>query len=194
MTDKTSTQNLTRTRSDDDPKKMDQYLGALAGEVDQRIAGQYRNLARSQRPPAAMIEIRTPVIQSPGGPGTLIYDTVAFDTAGLVDLSQDARVIKLASPGYWCIGAYVRCTGWTNASQSGVSLWLQFGGSNTITNFHDIIGLGDVGCSWSAIESTDATGTLEEAACGVTNVGTFTPPTTTTILYAALWAYKIRDL
>jgi hypothetical protein len=191
VTNKTSTQNLTRTTPDDDHKRMDEYLGALARESDQRMTAQLHHLGRSQKPPAAMIEIRTPVVVKPGGPGTLIFDTVAFDTAGMVDLSEDARVITWNETGYWAVGAYARCSGFTGASPGGVGLWLQAGGSNNITAFHDSL-IGNVGCSWSTIEST--TSPPEEAALGLTNLGTYSGSPTTTVFYAALWVYKIRDL
>jgi hypothetical protein len=191
MTDKTSTQNLTRTQDTDDPKKMDVYLGALARESDQRMTAQLHHLGRSQKPPAAMVEIRTPVIVAPGGPGTLVFDTVAFDTAGMVDLSADARSITWNESGYWAVGAYVRCSGFSGASPGAVGLWLESGGSGTITAFHDGL-FGSVGCSWSTTE--DTTTPPESAALGITNLGTYSGSPVATVFYAAMWVYKIRDL
>lgn len=190
MTDKTLTQGLTRTTPADDPKEMAAYLAALAGDVDQRMVAQRFHQARSKVPPAAMIEITTPVLVNSGGPGTLVYDRVAFDTGGLVDLSVDPRLITLNSPGYWCIGAYMRCSGFGGTGVA-VGIWLGHGGSNSIVDFHDS-GIGVVAGSYSVIEQTTVAGS-EIASCGLTPIGTGPGPTTT-VAYASLWAYKIRDL
>lgn len=192
MTDKTATQNLTRTQITDNPRKMALYLQTLATETDLRMTAQRANLARSKGFPAAMLEISTPVVQAPGGPGTMRYDRVAFDTAGLADLSVDSRLINLGATGYWCIGAYVLCSGFSGGAPGAVGLWLGHGGSSTIVNYHDG-GAGAVGCSYSVIEQT-GTANSEIASCGLTNIGTFGPSPVTTIFRALLWAYKIRDL
>lgn len=192
MTDKTATQNLTRTTPTDSPKLMASYLASLAKEVDQRMVTQRDALARSQKPPAAMIEVLTPRTElAAESSGSMVYDNVAFDTAGMVDLTVDSRAINLNSTGYWCIGAYALCTGF-GGSPGAVGLWLGHGGSNSIAVFHDG-NQGQVGCSYSVMERVTSLTTPKLASCGIFGTGTSTNPSTT-LLRASLWAYKIRDL
>ena len=192
MTDKTATQNLTRTTITDSPRQMATYLGSLAREVDQRMQAQRDALARSQKPPAAMIEVLEQREELAAiNAGSMFFDNVAFDTAGLVDLTVDNHVITLNSTGYWCIGAYVLCSGF-QGSPGAVSLWLNHGNSNSTATFHD--GLqGAVGCSYSVTEQVTSIATPKYAACGVYGTGTNVNPSTV-IFRASLWAFKIRDL
>jgi hypothetical protein len=193
MTDKTATQNLTRTQSTDDPRKVATYLKTLAVEVDQRMAAQYSEIARAQVPPAAIVRVLNPyAIHSNDVGFNVVFDTVELDTAGLVDLSVNPKVINLGSPGYWVVGAYAECTGWPTASGD-MLLFLLSGGSSRTAGFHDG-NLSFVSGSVSVIESTSAPLT-EQASLGVTFTGTMPGGAEgSQLLYAEMWAYKVRDL
>jgi hypothetical protein len=189
MTDTTATQNLTRTTATDDPRQMASYIQRLATDIDQRMTAHYHDLDRSSTPPAACIRVTTPVtVDSAAAFPQIVFDTVMFDTAGLVDLTNDPRQIQLLYPGYWCIGAYVQTSGFGGGSTD-VGILLKSGGSTTNSDYHDA-SLGVSG-SYSLVETT-LSGQGEIAALGLVALGS---PSTfvTTVTFAELWAYKIRD-
>lgn len=195
MTDKTATQNLTRTQATDDPRKMALYLKTLATETDQRMTSQYGELARAQVPPAAIVRTLNPLaFRSDDVQPNITFDTVALDTAGLVDLETNPQVISLASPGYWMVGAYIATTGWPPASGD-LLLFLFSGGSSRTAGFHDG-NLGFVGGSVSVLEQVTASAvTTKKAALGALFTGTMPGGSEgSQVLYAELWAFKVRDL
>lgn len=193
MTDKTATQNLTRTQSTDDPRKVATYLETLAVEVDQRMAAQYSEIGRAQVPPAAIVRMLSPyAIRSDNVQPNVVFDTVELDTAGLVDLAVNPKVINLSSPGYWMVGGYIETIGWVGATGN-VLLYVVSGGSSRTAGFHDA-NLSFVSGAVSVIESTNYPLT-EQAALGVLFTGTIPGGAEgSQLLYAEMWAYKVRDL
>lgn len=193
MTDKTATQNLTRTQSTDDPRQLPGYLTTLRDEVDRRMAAQYYQLGRAQQFPAALIRASTQAISSLDAKPNIEFDTVAFDTQGdLVDLGESPYRIKLNSPGWWVVGAYASCTGWPPASGDMI-LVLESGSSTRTVGFHDG-NLGFVGGSFSVMESTNYPLT-EECSLAVSFSGTMPGGSEgSTLTFAEMWAYKVRDL
>lgn len=194
MTDKTATQNLTRTQATDDPRKMASYLATLASEVDQRMAAQYRAIGRSQVPPAALVRMTEPrAFRSDDVLPNVPFDTVEFDTAGLVDLATQPYGIPLLSEGYWEVGGYAACTGWPTGAGEMV-LRLFYGGGSTNVAFHDG-GLSFVSGSASVLSVTSSIASAATAAIGVDFLGTLPGGAEgSTLLFAELWAYKVRDL
>lgn len=191
MTDKTATQNITRTTSTDDHRRLAFYMSQTATDIDQRMSAHYHDLSRSQVPPAACVRVTTPVVIDTTTPyPQVIFDTVAFDTAGLVDLGADSRQIQLLSPGHWVIGAYVQTSGFGGGATD-VGILLKSGGSTTSSDYHDA-SLGVSG-SYSLVETTTVIpGSIEVAALGLVALGS--PSTmSTTLVFAEMWAYKFRD-
>lgn len=194
MTDKTATQNLTRTTSTDDHRLTALYLETLATEVDQRMVAQYRNIRRSQVPPAALVQMNEPrAVRSDDTMPNAVFDTVVFDTTGdLVDLAAAPQSITLRSPGYWVVGGYLETVGWPTGSGD-MQVWLQSGGSTRTVGFRDG-NLGFVSGAFSVHEQTDYPLT-ETCALGVKFTGTLPGGAEpTTLLFAEMWAYKVRDL
>lgn len=193
MTDKTATQNLTRTQSTDDHRKTALYLSILANEVDLKMAAQYANISRSQVPPAAIVRVNTPyAISSLNTMPNVVFDTVALDTAACVDLAANPQVITLTSPGYWMVGGYVEVTGWPGATGE-LLMWLRAGGSTRTFGFHDGT-FGKVSGSGSVLETTDYPLT-ETCALGATFSGTMPGGLEgSTLVFAELYAFKVRDL
>jgi hypothetical protein len=102
----TATQKLTYPTSGDNLKEQAQYLETLARQVDARVASNAAMLARQLDRPFAVIDCTIPNVISTTAVNAIDFDSVVLDTAGLVDLSSDQRVITL-SPGYWILGGYV---------------------------------------------------------------------------------------
>lgn len=194
MTTKTATQNLTKPTPTDDPRQMASYLASLAGDVDARMAAQLRTLARSQVPPAALVRMTASrAFSSLDVMPNIPFDTVAFDTTGTaVDLTTNPYVINLVSPGWWVVGGFVAASGWP-AVIGELSIWMQAGGSTQTVAFHDgQLGYVSGGCS--VFESTDYP-LGETCALGAQHVGPMiSGQEGSTLLYAELWAYKVRDL
>lgn len=198
MTDKTATQNLTRTTSSDDPKQTASYLRSLGTDVDQRMTSQYFDLGRSQVPPFAVVRIEAPfLVANPSVVGTgdqlLFYDTVAVDTAGMVDLSQDNAKIFLNEPGYYICGCYMQSNGFgQGASPNDTYVKLI---SSTGTNFantaHDngtgLLGVG--GSTMVQVTSPNVASIFMRTGYSGSTGGP-----AMLVLFAELWAYKCRDL
>jgi hypothetical protein len=194
MTDKTLTQNLTRTTATDDPRRFASYLETLRDEVDRKVAAQYYHLNRSANFPAAMVHTGDPfAIRSDDIKPNIIFETVDFDVTGkCVDLATNNKIITLASPGYWHVGGYVAVTGWPTGSGDFL-VWLQAGSSIRTLGFHD----GNLGfCSGSASVLTSVDYPLTSyAALGAAYSGTLPGGAEgSTLIYAQLWAWKVRDL
>lgn len=108
MSGTTATQKLTYPTSGDILKEQAQYLETLARQVDARTGASADVLARQLNRPLAIIDCTLQnTISATNSASLPLFDTVAVDTAGLVDLSSDRRVITLNSTGYWMIGVYL---------------------------------------------------------------------------------------
>ena len=193
MTDTTSTWGLTRTTPLDDPKQQAAYLQELAMDVDARMVGAFYHLNRSKNFPAACIRKTVPEVMLRDAPFPQItFDTVAFDNAGMVDLSANPKSIQITAEGFWCIGGYLQCSGF-GGSPGDVGIWLKHAGSTTTATTHDGA-FGLVGISHTLFERITAPldGT-DTVALGYTAPGVSTG-TQTTVQFAEIWAYKIRDL
>jgi hypothetical protein len=185
VTDKTSTQNLTRTT--DDPKQMAGYLGTLAREVDQRMRAHYYDLSRSQRRPFAVLRKTVPEIidTSLVSDASIHYDTVDVDTGGMIDLSVSDITINLREPGWYCLGGYLLCTGFGAVN---TDVWMAVnGGYNAVR---------DGGLAFSPVTVSY----LTQITAPDQNIGSqmlwsgSSTTSSTTILSAQMWAYKVRDL
>jgi hypothetical protein len=195
VTDKTATQNLTRTQATDDPRKMALYLKTLATEADQRMTAHYRDLARSQGPPFAVLRLNEPAVVdtavSDPWSGTIFFDTVEIDTAGLADLSAAANQISLTETGYWWVGGYALLDG-LGASGADVGVFVRANGEAGSDYRRNLL-QGNMGSGTSyPIQVTNLT-TVTNVFLTVTNSGS-TARTTTTVTFAELWACKVRDL
>jgi hypothetical protein len=102
----TATQKLTYPTSGDNLKEQAQYLETLARQVDARAKSNAAILASQLDRPFAIIDCTIPNVISTTAVAAIKFDSVVLDTAGLVDLSADQRVITLP-PGYWLLGGYV---------------------------------------------------------------------------------------
>ncbi len=191
MTDKTATQNLTRTQASDDPRQVAAYLKTLATEADQRMAAHYRDLARSQNPPFAMLRVGTPFVLDGSNVVTRLvpFDTVAIDTAGLTDLSVDPHVITLTETGYWMVGGYAWTSGFNGNNDTYVRI---SAGNNNVADFRHDAAIGFVGASASA-EMPNVSTNGSNVTMIVSWIGSSSTPLTQ-IVYAELWAFKVRDL
>ncbi len=186
MTDKTTTQNLTRTTPTDDPKQVAGYLGTLAREVDQRVRSHFYDLGRSQRRPFALISLASPLTVDWTSYSYVQYDTVEEDTAGLVDLSVSASRIFLKETGYWMVGGYLQTTG---VSAANADIWMGVSGSyNSVRD--GLIGMAPV----TVVRTTRVTTPNSSYITGqMLNSGS-SGSNFTTIQASQLWAYKVRDL
>lgn len=198
MTDKTATQNLTRTQATDDPRQVAAYLKQLATEADQRMTAHFFDLGRSVTPPFAVARMTTPrVIDSsatpPGGGyvGQIPFDTVEIDTAGMLDLSADPYTIVLPETGYYMLGGYAFGNGFGAASAD----FYATVHANSF-NFNDPRHDGSSGFIGSSPNSLIRVPTLPVARPPALTVG-FTGSSagpTTTVNFAELWVIKVRDL
>lgn len=200
MTDKTATQNLTRTQAGDDPRQMATYLQTLATEADQRMTAHLRDLARALDPPMAVLRLNVPIqldanVTLPGSPyqGGVPFDTVDLDTGGMVDLSASQFTITLTEPGWWHVGGYALLNGFSpGSSSSDVMANIRANFSTFSDPRHD----GQYGFFGSG--SSGVTQVLSVAGAGpVAMVVTWSGASSTsvtTIQYAELWAVKDRDL
>lgn len=186
MTDKTATQNLTRTTATDDPKQMAGYLGTLAREVDQRMRSHFYDIGRSQVRPFAQLSLATPITVDWTSYSYLSYDTVDVDTAGLVDLSVTASRILLKETGYWMTGGYLQTTG---VSAANADIWMGIGGGYNVVR-DGAVGMAPVTVTKlvrvTAPNTTYVLGQMLNSGSSGSNF--------TTIQASQLWAYKVRDL
>lgn len=188
VTDKTLTQNLTRTTATDDPKQMAGYLGTLAREVDQRMRAHFYDLSRSQRRPFAVLRKSVPEIVDTSlvTNASIHYDTVDVDTGGMIDLSVSDITINLRETGWYCLGGYLHTTGFGAVN---TDVWMAVdGGYNAVR---------DGGLAFSPVSVSYIT---QVTAPDVTTIGSqmlwsgSSSTSSTTILSAQMWAYKVRDL
>lgn len=193
MTDTTATQGLLRTQLTDDHKKMDVYLGTLARQVDQRISTQLFNQRRARLRPFAILEVGTEVLyDSNAVPNEIVFDTIGEDTDGMADLSVNPSVISLTSPGFWAVGGYVHTTGFgAAASDTQMNINVSGGGGFTAGSVRDqAIALAATSASFLL---RMATPNAFKVFADITWNGASTS-SVTTLRYAQLWAYKVRDL
>lgn len=195
MTDRTVTQNLTRTTSGDDPRQVAAYLKALAIDADQRMAAQFHDLGRSQTPPFAVARVNTPIvidttISNPWN-GTIPFDTVDIDTNGMIDLSKNAYQINLNSPGHWWVGGYAILDGLGSANAD-VGVYVRAQGDAGADYRHN--GLqGNMASGISYPVRVASLAAMTPAFLTVTSQGP-SSRNTTTVTFAELWACKVRDL
>src|SRR5512147_215599 len=172
MTDKTTTQNLTRTTAGDDPKRMADYLQALATDADQRMAAQFYDLQRSVEPPFACLRLTTPVqvdanVIDPGAPftGSIPFDTVDGDTAGLVDLSASPYVINLTETGWWWCGGYAFASGF-GGSPADMAVTVHANGMSLADPRHDAL-FGPFGAGLGGAVRVTSLATVQPAALSI---------------------------
>lgn len=190
MTDKTTTQNLTRTTIGDDPKRMSDYLAPLAEETDRRVTAHLYDLDRVQKRPFAIIRKYGIEVYDAVASAAIPFDAVEEDTAALVDFSLSNTVINLRQTGWWCVGSYVQCTGF-GAAASDTVLHLNAGPVGVLGIVRDqAIGLAAL--SAQAIVKITVPSTYY-ARTWVDWSGASTA-NTTTLQFAEMWAYKVRDL
>lgn len=188
VTDTTATQGLLRTTSTDTPRLMATYLGTLAEQVDRRVATQRFNLRRSARRPFALLQMNTEVAFDANAiPPYVVFDTIGQDTAGLADLSVDPSIITVG-PGWWCAGAYVHTTGFGSAA-SDTQVIVNVGNDVFSDQTRDqAIGLAAVSVSFMSRVTAPVA-----VRCRVSWSGASTS-SVTTLRYAEMWAFKVRDL
>lgn len=195
MTDKTLTQNLTRTTQYDDPRQMAAYLKTLATEADQRMASHYRDLARSQTPPFAVARLNTPTvfdlnISNPWN-GTIAFDTVDIDTGGIIDLSVDASALNLTETGWWWLGGYAILDGFGSVNAD-FGVYVRGNGDASLDARHNG-GAGFVGSGMSYPVRVSTLTTVRPAYLTLASAGS-SSRTTSTVNFAEMWALKVRDL
>lgn len=192
MTDKTTTQNLTRTTATDDPKQVAAYLKALATEADQRMRAQWYDLGRSQRRPLAVVRKTQPLTLDINVTNPRVsYDRVDVDTAGQVDLAKVDYGILLTETGFWVAGGYLQCSGFGAAD---ADIWLNLSGveASNVTRDGGTAGTGIIGVSAHGYEQITVPNTTYVSMTFTWSGSSVT--STTTIQAAHLWAYKVRDL
>jgi hypothetical protein len=190
LTDKTITQNLTRTTATDDPKQMHSYLGTLAEEVDRRVNAHRYDLRRVQNRPFAVLRSYGTQVYDAVASSAIPFNAVEEDTADLVDLSVSNTLINLRTTGWWCVGSYVQCTGF-GAANSDVVLHLNAGPGGILGIVRDqAIGLAALSVHTMVEITVPDTYTartwVDWSGSSVAN--------TTFLQFAEMWAYKVRDL
>lgn len=188
MTDKTATQNLTRAQASDDHKQLPVYLEILRDEVDARMTAHFYDLSRSQVPPLCRLSLGTPYSTSSDGNVRMAYDTVDVDTDDMADLSRDNRSIRLNSPGYYSIGAYVVVSPGSGPPTSAFTVGLA-GAQNAGRQANDV-GLVQLSISVGSFLQVTAPGVTfqtRRSAFGSTYAAW-------TFVAARMYAYKVRDL
>jgi hypothetical protein len=168
--------------------------------VDARVNANATLLARQLNRPFALIECLTPNAISTTVQNPIKFDSVLVDTAGLVDLSLDQRVITLNTPGYWLLGCYVDfqgSPGGSNCSTLGaINLKIQCdnGTPNTWSNYvKDFNAVHSYVCcsGLTQIASPTALGKMYVVADIANGTGC---SFSLTAAYARMWAFKVREL
>lgn len=132
----TATQKLTYPTSGDNLKEQAQYIETLARQVDARSASNAAVLARQLNRPCAIIDCTIPNSISTTASTSPKFDSVVLDTAGLVDLTVDQRIMTLGT-GYWLVGGYVdflgTAGGGSNCTTGGITLKLNCDNSTPVS-------------------------------------------------------------
>jgi hypothetical protein len=194
----TATQKLTYPTSGDTLNQQAQYLETLAKQVDARVKSNAAILASQLDRAFAVIDCTIPNVISTTAGTAIKFDSVVQDTAGLVDLSTDQRVINLGT-GYWLLGGYVdffgspgasNCTTGAiklqlNCDNATPTVWSQF--AKDFADTHSF-----VQCSGLALVSNPALpGKVYLTADIAYGTGcTFS----LTAFTARMWAFKVREL
>lgn len=197
MTDKTATQNLTRTQGSDDPRQVAAYLQQLAIDIDLRMASQFFDLNRSINPPfcCARMTIAQQIdstVTPPGGSyvGQVPFDTAEIDTAGMIDLSADPYTIVLPEPGYYWLGGYALANGF-GAAAADFYATVHANSFNFNDPRHDASS-GLIGSSPNSVIRVPTVPAARPPALTVGFTGSGGPATT--VFFAELWVMKVRDL
>ena len=195
----TATQKLTYPTSGDNLKDQATYLTTLAKQIDARVAANAAILASQLNRPFAVIDCTIPNQISTVALTPIKFDSVVADTAGLVDLSADQRVITL-SPGYWIVGGYVDFVGTPGGSNcatiGGLTLRLQCDNA-TPSVFSQYAKDPNLGHTY--IQSSGLAQVLNPATPGKLYLtADIATGTTCTFLLTAstarMWAFKAREL
>jgi hypothetical protein len=199
VTDKTATQNLTRTQSTDDPERLAEYIKSLATDADQRMTAQFFDLDRAVNPPFALLRLTIPVtldstVLAAGAAYTasIPFDTVQADTAGLADLSSSQYQIQLTETGWWWVGGYLLCTGFAASGPGDTTIIIRANSNAVSDGRHDHL-TGSIGGSPSMPVRVTSLASVAPVSLTINTNGS-TTRNTTTVLAAEMWAVKMRDL
>lgn len=199
----TATQKLTYPTSGDNLKDQAQYLETLAKQVDARAAANAAILAKQLNRPCAIIDctVANP-ISNQDSTSLVLFDSVVLDTAGLVDLSSDRRVITLSTTGYWLLGCYVNFTGSPGGSGCATNgaLAMSLNSDNTTpgrwSNYVKDLSLGH--CTVHASGLAQVSNPALPGRCYINASLACSSctgcPTTFTVSTARMWAFKVREL
>lgn len=197
----TGTQKLTYPVSTDILKEQAQYLETLARQMDARTGASADALARQLNRPFAIIDCTVEnQISATNSASLPLFDTVVVDTAGLVDLSSDRRVINLNSTGYWMIGVYLDFVGVPGGSSCATigsinaQLRCDNGTPNRWSNY-----VKDQNTGHSYVHVTGLTQIISPSAPGVVySNASISAGTGCANLFnvsrARMWAFKVREL
>lgn len=199
MTDKTSTQNLTRTQVTDNPRRMAEYLRSLALDADLRMAAQWRDLDRSRTPAFAKLRVTTPYVFDDNAFTTTVdqrlitFDTVEIDTTGkMADLAENPNQIKWAETGWYLVGGGTNCSGFGSAVTSDVAAVIRCPGLTASDYRHDggfTSTVGSHAASLIRVTSIALTGVTMEITWNGSSAGS-----ATNVYFADLYALKVGDL
>lgn len=195
MTGTTATQNLVYPTSGDLLKDQGKYHRDLAVALDNRLRSHDVDIARSARPPFALVERTTQKTYdlSFGGQSVLFdFENVLEDTAGMVSLENDSSVIQTTGIGWWNIGVYAKLAQ-TSCSPGYCNLYISNDTGDTVNLMHDAVVGFVAGSSEDLIRVVNSTIGFPKITAHVSFSGS-NCASTFTILYARMWAYKVRDL
>jgi hypothetical protein len=203
MTGTTATQKLTYPTSGDLLRQQAQFIETLARQVDARSGASADSVAIQLDRPFALLDATVPrpyptsVAAVPDRAGYVVFDSVAVDTAGLVDLTGDPTVILLNQPGTWIVGCYVDYSGTpggsscTSLGSLTVNLHAQNASPSTyhayVKDFNTVHSY--VTCSGLVRVTGTSIGQL---FVDTDNQGTGCL-TTLTVAAARMWAFKARE-
>jgi hypothetical protein len=194
----TATQKLTYPTSGDILKEQAQYLETLAKQIDARSASNAAVLAKQLNRPMAIVDSTVPNVLSTVQGTAVKYDSVVLDTAGLVDLSADQRVINL-TPGYWLLGGYVDFVGSPGGSNCTTgAITLRLNCDNATPNIFSQFAK-DFADTHTYVQSSGLAQVLNPALPGkqylTADIAYGTGCTfLLTVNTARMWAFKVREL
>lgn len=197
----TATQKLTYPTSGDNLKDQAAYLETLAKQLDARSQANANLLASQLDRAFAVIDCTIPNTISTTAGTAIKFDSVVLDTAGLVDLSADQRIITLPT-GYWLLGGYVDFLGTqgggSNCTTGAIKLLLNCDNGNPINFSQFAKDVGSAGlhtyiqCSGLAQVTNPALpGKVYLTADVAYGTGCLFTMTANT---ARMWAFKVREL
>lgn len=195
MTGTTATNNLPYPTGTDLVKDQGKYTRDLAVALDARLRAHDLDVVRSQIPPFALVERTTQKTNdnSFGGQRVLFdYETVLEDTASLVSLETDPRVIQLNRTGWWNIGVYAKLLG-TSCNPGFATLYISSDSGDFGQPLHDAQVGFVAGSSETLIQVTDSSVGLPKIVSSCSLSGS-NCASTYTMLFVRMWAYWVRDL